>query len=66
MFKLTEKLKEFYDEYSHTLHLDYAISILLYLAYHVTVHLSIPQGIYQSILFVDVLQSQFKHQYTSP
>ena len=66
MFKLTEKLKEFYYEHSCTVYLDYVVNILLYLLYHITVHLSVPQSIYQSILFVDVLQSQFKHQYTSP
>ena len=39
IFKHTGKLKEFYSEHSYNHHLDSTINILLYLLYHISIHL---------------------------
>lgn len=68
-FKYTGKLKEFYIEHSYTHHLDWTINILLYLLYHIFIHLlisftlsSIPT--FQSKLRTSVqVPKTFQHAY---
>lgn len=50
IFKQREKLKELYSEHPGICHLDSIINILLYLLYHMFVHISIPLSTQQSVL----------------